>query len=349
MTDEERKVKVDDAYNQAMQLATEKPIYQGTYDQQINDLYGQISNRAPFSYDLQGDPLYQQMKDRYIQGGKMAMRDTMGKAASLTGGYGSSYGQAVGQQQYDAYLQDLSAQIPELYQTAYGMYMDEGDKLKDQYGMLRDLGDQEYGRYQDQLANWKYDNDRAYGIYQDAYNRVLNEENTAYQREQEQAKNDFSRQQQLYNNMYTLILKSGYMPSDDELAAAGMSRAQAEALVAEYQRGIAPKSSGGGGSSGSGSGSGSGNGSGGGNASASGDYTINSDELSAALNSGKYSPSAINQWISGASNFNGSGLSFGDTDYKLEKDQKGTYKYNSEISSKAASAAINKVLASLKK
>lgn len=339
MTDEERKLKVDDAYNQAMQLATaEKPTYQGTYDQKIQDIYDAISNRQPFSYDMQGDPMYQQMKDRYIQGGKMAMRDTMGRAASLTGGYGSSYGQAVGQQQYDAYLEDLANQIPELYQMAYGMYQDEGDKLKNQYGMLRDMGNEEYNRYQDQLRDWQYDTNRQYNLWQDAYNRTVNEENTAYQREQDA----FKQQQQLYNNLYTLILKSGYSPSDSELQAAGMSRAQAQALAAEYQRSITPVVTGGGGSGG-------GSGRSSGSSSTNGDYTINADQLSAAVNSGNYSPSTLNQWITGASNYNGGGLSFEDKDYNLKKQSDGTYKYSSDVSSKAASDAINKVLASLKK
>ena len=64
-----------------------------------------------------------------MQQGKLAMRDSMGKAAALTGGYGSTYSQQVGQQTYDAYLKDLSAIIPELYGQAYDQYQDEGDKL----------------------------------------------------------------------------------------------------------------------------------------------------------------------------------------------------------------------------
>lgn len=267
MTDEEKNLRVQDAYDQAMSLAqSDRPTYAGTYDQQIQDIYDKINNREPFSYDLNGDPLYQQMKDRYIQGGKLAMKDTMGQAAALTGGYGSSYGQAVGQQQYDKQLQDLAAQIPGLYQTAYGVYQDQGDDLLNQYNMLGQMRDTEYGRYQDDLANWQYDQQNAYNRWTDAYNRVTNEENTAYAREQDA----FNRQQQLYSNLYTLILKSGYTPSDGELQSAGMSRAQANALAAEYQRAITPVvsggSSGGGGGSGGGSSGGSSGSSSGGSA-----------------------------------------------------------------------------------
>ena len=48
-------------------------------------------NREDFQYDVNADALYQQYKDRYVELGKDAMEDTMGQAAALTGGYGSSY------------------------------------------------------------------------------------------------------------------------------------------------------------------------------------------------------------------------------------------------------------------
>ena len=62
------------------------------------------------------------------------MRDTMGQAAHLTGGYGSSYGQAVGQQQYDAYLQKLGDAMPELYGAAFKRWQAEGEAMSDQLG-----------------------------------------------------------------------------------------------------------------------------------------------------------------------------------------------------------------------
>ena len=92
-------------------LSSVKPTYAGTYDAGLADLYDRISTRPAFTYDVAKDPLYQQYKDQYVQQGKLAMKDTMGQAAALTGGYGSTYGQQVGQQAYDAYLQKLSAAI----------------------------------------------------------------------------------------------------------------------------------------------------------------------------------------------------------------------------------------------
>lgn len=116
-----------------------RTLYGGSYDADLNALYGQIANRPKFSYDVDGDALYQQYKDRYTQNARMAMQDTMGQAAALTGGYGSSYGQAVGQQAYDRQMLGLTDKIPELQQNAYNRYLNEGNALKDQFGMMSSM------------------------------------------------------------------------------------------------------------------------------------------------------------------------------------------------------------------
>lgn len=205
----------------------QKPTYAGTFDQQLADLYQQISTRPGFEYDVNADPLYQQYKDQYIQQGKLAMRDTMGKAAALTGGYGSTYGQQVGQQTYDAYLQNLSAAIPELYGVAYDKYKDDGDNLLKLYGLVGDQRDTEYGRFRDEMKDWESNREYQRQVENEEYNR-----RTAEQRASEQ------RQQQLYSNLYAMIKASGYMPTDAELQAAGMTREAAAAIAAEFQRGV---------------------------------------------------------------------------------------------------------------
>ena len=90
-------------------------------------------NRPDFQYDANGDALYRHYKDRYTQLGKRAMQDTMGQASALTGGYGSSYAQNVGQQAYQSYLSKADDVIPELYQLAYDRYRDKGDRLYKTY------------------------------------------------------------------------------------------------------------------------------------------------------------------------------------------------------------------------
>ena len=224
---------------------TPAPSYSSNAGQQQSALYQQIAERGPFQYDPGKDPLYQVARDRYVQQGRMAMKDSMGQAAALTGGYGSSYGQAVGQQTYDKNLQGLADMIPELYQAAYSRYQDEGDRLQRQYQMLGEQEARDYSRYRDQMGDWQYER--------------------AWQQEKEDA--DYARRNEAYTRLYTLIGATGYMPSAEEMEAAGMTKEQAEALRNEYlrQTGQLPVETGGGdygGGYGGGSGSGSGTGAG---------------------------------------------------------------------------------------
>lgn len=95
-------------------------------DAELERLYAAITGRPAFSYDPASDPVYDSYAQSYQRRGRLAMRDTMGQAAALTGGYGSSYAQSVGQQQYDSYLQSLGEALPELYGMAWQRYNAEG-------------------------------------------------------------------------------------------------------------------------------------------------------------------------------------------------------------------------------
>lgn len=135
-------------------------------------------NREPFSYDLNGDVLYQQYRDQYARNGQLAMMDSMGMAAALNGGYGSSYGQGVGQQSYNQYLQGLNEVVPELYDRAYNRYQQEGQDLLNQYSLTGDLRDAEYQQYQNALNNYwqnvNYLSGRADTAYERGYNDWYN-------------------------------------------------------------------------------------------------------------------------------------------------------------------------------
>ena len=103
------------------------------YINQFNDLYGQIMNRVPFKYELDADPLYQQMKTQYTQQGQQAMMDAIGQASAMTGGYGNSYAQGVGNQAYQQYLTELAGQAPALQANAYDIWQGEGNRLLQLY------------------------------------------------------------------------------------------------------------------------------------------------------------------------------------------------------------------------
>lgn len=113
------------------------------YDDDLWALYEKITSREPFRYDINEDMLYRQYAQQYTDQGRLAMEDAMGRAAALTGGYGSTYAQSVGQQTYDSYLQRLNEVIPELYDRRYQAWQDEGTQLERQYNLLGDLKDRE--------------------------------------------------------------------------------------------------------------------------------------------------------------------------------------------------------------
>ena len=159
-----------DAVKQAQaalqQQTAQKPsTYQSQWQPQLTDTLNKILNREKFNYDLNGDALYQQYKDQYVNQGQQAMMDTMGQAAALTGGYGNSYAQSVGQQTYQGYLQGLNDKVPELYQLALSKYQAEGQDMLNQYGLLADQENMDYGRYRDTLSDYNAELDRLYNMY----------------------------------------------------------------------------------------------------------------------------------------------------------------------------------------
>lgn len=147
------------------QLAQKPAAYQSPWQTQLNDTMNKILNREKLSYDMNGDALLQQYKDNYTQQGKMAMMDTMGQAAALTGGYGNSYAQMAGQQAYQGHLQQINDKIPELYQLALDKHDREGNDLYNQAALLGNQEELAYGRYRDEVGDWQAGLDRAQNRY----------------------------------------------------------------------------------------------------------------------------------------------------------------------------------------
>lgn len=157
---------VTNAYNEYANIKQNAPqAYSSPYQAQLDNLYNQIVNRKPFQYDMNGDMLYQNAKEQYQQLGKQAMVDTMGQAAQLTGGYGNSYAQNVGNQAYQQYLLKLNEQLPTYYNLAMQRYNMEGDALNNQYGLLNDRENEAYGRYRDTVSDYNQNLQMAYNVY----------------------------------------------------------------------------------------------------------------------------------------------------------------------------------------
>jgi len=238
---ENEKTEYDSTMEALRRAQSALPDFTSSYDGEIRRLYDEIVNRPAFRYDPRSDPLYQNYRTQMVTEGEHAMRDTMGQAAALTGGYGSSYAQSVGQQEYELYLQRLGQVMPQLYKAAWERYSAEGDELRGLFDTTMDLARDELGREKDRYDMASQLEQQAYLRGQDKLDRELKLNQMQHQREQEdyanalaQEKLNVQRSDKSYQNMVSLISQSGYSPSDAELSAAGLSRGQADALRSSY-------------------------------------------------------------------------------------------------------------------
>ena len=236
--------------------------YESKYDAALNDIIQRIQNPEQFKYSFEGDALFKTLSDRYVQQGKQASMDAMGQAAALNGGYGSSYGQMVGQQTYDQYLQGLYDKGVDLYDRAWERYKYGQDQLMDQFSVLSQADQTDYGRYRDTVGDWENERQYATGRYDTEndrdYNKYMNElnywtqmagaENADYNTKQQMAEqkrqwdeqfnyNKMSDEKKYAYNICTSILANGKMPSKAQLKAAGISEADAKKMMAQAKTG----------------------------------------------------------------------------------------------------------------
>lgn len=200
----------------------------GAYGKGMDEALQKVLNRDKFQYDINGDALYQQYKDRYIQQGKQAMMDTVGQAAALTGGYGNSYAQKAGQQAYQGYLQGLNDKVPELYQMALERYNQEGTDLLNKYGLMSDQYAKEYSRYRDSVGDWRAQRDYLATLYNNERNfdytgyrdRVADEK---WQKEFEEAMRQYNQNYAFSQQQYEDSKKTSSSSSSSSRSSSGVS------------------------------------------------------------------------------------------------------------------------------
>ena len=169
----QRSDRVNEYYEKTGKLERNKPDeFESKYEGQISDILDNILNRPKFSYtaeDMTNDDLYKMYRDQYLRQGNLAMRDTMGNAASLTGGYGNTYASAAGQQAYDNYVSMLNDKALDFYDRAYQRYNDEGQNLYNQMNVVTGLDNTDYQRYRDTVSDYYNDLNYYNGRYNQEY------------------------------------------------------------------------------------------------------------------------------------------------------------------------------------
>lgn len=181
--------------------AIEQTEYASQYGDQIAAGMNKVANRQEFAYDPLKDASYQALAKMYNKQGEQAAKNTMGDAAALNGGFGSSYAVTAAQQARSDYNQQLASQIPALKQAAYDQYVQNYNMDLSALGVLQDADDRAYGRHRDTVADkqWQYGQD--YQAYRDektdeqwqkSYDRGVYEYDTnlAYQKSRDKVADD---------------------------------------------------------------------------------------------------------------------------------------------------------------
>ena len=187
---------VEKAKQEALASDAAKPgEYTSKWQQQLDAAMDKILNREAFSYDLNGDALYRQYKDRAVKNGRLAMMDTMGQAAAMTGGYGSSYAQSAGQQAYQKQMDTLTDQAAQLYDRARQDYDRQGQMDRDRYDILRQRENSSYNQYKQSLSSWETENQRLWDRYDSLRQQEYQAQRDLIQDQQWQAEFDEAHRQ----------------------------------------------------------------------------------------------------------------------------------------------------------
>ena len=148
--------------------------YTSKYAGQLDNAFNTVTN---WKYNPLEDASYQALAKIYGARGNQAAKNTMADAASLNGGYGTSYAVSAAQQARNQYNQELAALIPDLEANAYNKAQTTLQAYRDadntDYGRFRDtegdrqwLYSQNYQKYRDLMSDYQWGTDYNTNLYQ---------------------------------------------------------------------------------------------------------------------------------------------------------------------------------------
>lgn len=198
------------------------------------------SKSERFSYNYKSDPTYQALYAAALKNGEISGKNTLARAAAMTGGAPSTYAVQAATAAENQALNDVAFQIPSLEAAAYQRYANERDFNENQrLNMLStymNLDNTAYGRYRDEISDRRYEDETAYG-------RQWNEKEWDYNVEQ----ND--RERALKEAQMIAELTGDYTKFAEILGVSPDSINMYQASLAANSSSGAKKSSGGSGSS----------------------------------------------------------------------------------------------------
>lgn len=214
------------------------PEWQGS---QWDDLLNQVANElATMNYEdwTKGDQ-YKALAERYGNQGRMSMQDVLGQISSRTGGLASSYAATAAQQEYNQFMSQLE-------DVARQMYSSDRSDLLDKANMYRQLGQDDYDKYLDDLGQWNTDRNFQYGAYRDSVEDQRYADEIAWEREQ-YGNTQSENQKSAAQDRIAAYLAAGGKIADldqDLIAASGLTTSELSAQEKYYTQQAAKKSTG---------------------------------------------------------------------------------------------------------
>ena len=155
-------------YDRLVSMEDEGKAIQEKYADPIQNAIDQLDKYSEFKYDVNSDPIWNSIKSQYQRNATMGMREAMGDAANLTGGYGSSYSQQAGQQAYQNQIAGMTDIIPELQNSALNVFQANQQGAKTKLDSYKDL-------MRNELEVWQTDRDYLLKKVQDMDDREFNQ------------------------------------------------------------------------------------------------------------------------------------------------------------------------------
>lgn len=140
--------------------------YQSPYGAQLSK-YMTPASSGKFSYNYKSDPTYQALYAAALKNGEIAGKNTLARAAAMTGGAPSTYAVMASAAAENQALNDVAYKIPELEAAAYQRYADmrnfNENQRQNMLNTYMNLDNTAYGRYRDELGDRRYEDETAYG------------------------------------------------------------------------------------------------------------------------------------------------------------------------------------------
>lgn len=149
--------------------------YNSKNENKINELRDAFGSYKQFSYNPLEDDAYNHMRNLYSQNAKTASENALGQAAAANGGRVGSNAVIASNLAYQNKMAGLEAEIPQLRDLAYQMYLGDKNDIRTQLNDYMYQENQDYARWNDNL-NRRIDNQK-YQIDKENYDNNLARQN----------------------------------------------------------------------------------------------------------------------------------------------------------------------------